>query len=102
MTHLPDELPACAGCGTCCHQTVELAAGIDNVPEAFVVEHDGVRCLEQRGNGACIALDPLTLLCTIYDRRPEICRRFERGGTLCHAILTRHAAIRKPIIFPAG
>ena len=91
MPHPHDDLPPCAGCGTCCHQTVELAEGVDHVPEAFVVEHDGVRCMEQRGNGACVALDPLTLLCIIYDHRPEVCRRFERGGALCRRILARHA-----------
>ncbi len=68
---------------------VELVAGVDRVPEIFVVEHDGVRCMEQRGDGACIALDPLTRLCTIYENRPQTCRNFERGGELCRRILAK-------------
>ena len=90
ITTIPvDDLPACAGCGRCCHQTVELADGVDHVPEAFVVEHDGVRCLEQRGDGACVALHPVTRLCTIYDTRPRICREFDRGSDLCRRVLAR-------------
>lgn len=63
--------------------------GVDHVPEAWVVEHDGLRCMEQRGDGACVALDPVTKLCTLYDNRPSVCREFERGGELCRKVLAR-------------
>jgi Fe-S-cluster containining protein len=62
------------------------------MPAAFVVEHDGVRCMEQRGDGACIALDPATQLCTIYEDRPQTCREFNRGETLCRRILLNRRA----------
>ena len=61
------------------------------VPEAWVVEHDGERCMEQRGDGACVALDAVTKLCTIYENRPQVCRDFERGSGLCRDVLTRAA-----------
>jgi Fe-S-cluster containining protein len=64
----------------------------DAVPEELVVEHDGIRCMGQRGDGACIALDPATLLCTIYADRPQTCREFNRGETLCRQVLARHQA----------
>jgi uncharacterized protein len=86
-----EDLPACVGCGSCCHYTVELNAGVDDVPEEFVVEHEGVRCMEQRGNGACVALDPISLSCTIYERRPKSCRDFERGKPHCLAAVARRA-----------
>src|SRR5665213_2289761 len=89
---ITDDLPACAGCGSCCHLVVELRQGIDDVPEEFVVEHDGVRCMEQRGNGACVALDPLTRLCTIYERRPQTCRDTNRGSFPCREALSRYSA----------
>lgn len=88
MSKTFDDLPACAGCGSCCHLVVELLPG-DNVPEELVVEHDGVRCMEQRGNGMCMALDPVTRLCGIYERRPAACRAFERGSPLCLKALAR-------------
>ena len=83
-----DELPLCAGCGRCCHLVVELRAG-DVVPETLVVEHAGVRCMDQRGDGACVALDATTRLCTIYEARPQTCREFGRGEALCRRILGR-------------
>lgn len=81
-----DEIPLCAGCGRCCHLVVELRAG-DVVPEHLVTEHDGVRCMDQRGDGACVALDVVTKLCGIYEERPQTCRDFNRGETLCRRIL---------------
>lgn len=83
MSDLVDDLPACAGCGKCCHLLVELDPLIDDVPEEFVVEHEGVRCMDQHGDGACVALDGVTRLCTIYDRRPRVCRDFKRAEALC-------------------
>lgn len=67
--------------------------GVDSVPEKLVVEHAGVRCLEQRGDGACAALDPVTRLCTIYERRPQVCRQFDRGSDLCRTVLGQPRAV---------
>jgi Fe-S-cluster containining protein len=93
-----DALPACAGCGQCCHLLVELVDGVDDaVPAELIVEHAGVRCLEQQGDGACIALDPDTRLCTIYDQRPQVCRQFERGSALCHTVLGRPRGTMSPL-----
>jgi Fe-S-cluster containining protein len=71
---------------------VELRPG-DVVPEALVVEHGTARCMDQRGDGACVALDPATLLCTIYATRPQTCRDFNRGEALCRRILGRSQAV---------
>jgi Fe-S-cluster containining protein len=70
---------------------VGLIEGVDVVPEDMVVEHDGQRCMEQRGDGACVALDHVTKLCTIYETRPQVCRDFERGSGLCRDVLVRAA-----------
>lgn len=90
MAIVSDNIPPCAGCGRCCHLVVELISGVDDdVPEDLVVEHAGVRCMEQLGDGACVALDPVTLLCTIYERRPDTCRRLKRAGSVCQMALAR-------------
>lgn len=89
MLNVLDDLPACAGCGQCCHLLVELAPLVDDVPEEFVVEHSGVRCMDQHGDGACVALDPVSRLCTIYERRPQVCRDFQRAEALCRRAVLR-------------
>jgi Fe-S-cluster containining protein len=89
MTTVSDDIPACAGCGQCCHLLVELAPLVDDVPEEFVVEHSGVRCMDQHGDGACVALDPVSRLCTIYERRPQVCRDFQRAEALCRRAVLR-------------
>lgn len=60
---------------------------LDDVPESLVVEHDGVRCMDQDGDGACVALDRATRLCTIYERRPQVCRDFTRASALCERVV---------------
>lgn len=59
------------------------------MPEVYVVEREGARCMDQRSDGACVALDPVTLLCTIYADRPQTCRDFDRGSNLCLRVLGR-------------
>ena len=93
MSILPSVVPPCAGCGVCCHLLVELLPGDDHVPEEYVVEHSGVRCMDQHGDGACVALDPETRLCTIYDQRPQTCRTFARGSELCRRVLKLPAEV---------
>jgi uncharacterized protein len=89
-----DDLPPCAGCGNCCHLLVELSPILDDVPEHLVVEHDGIRCMDQGGDGACVALDPVTRLCTIYESRPQVCRDFNRGESLCRrAVFGRRGSL---------
>ena len=90
----PDDLPLCTACGKCCHLLVELSPLLDNVPEEFVVEHEGIRCMDQHGDGACVALDPATQLCTIYERRPQVCRDFKRAESLCRrAVFGRRGSL---------
>lgn len=97
MSEPAPEVPACAGCGKCCHLLVELAPG-DDVPEHLIVEHSGVRCLDQQGDGACMALDPETRLCTIYEQRPQVCRDFARGESLCRQIVFGRRSDLRPIV----
>ena len=96
MPLLLDDVPACAGCGKCCHLTVELDPRVDSVPEEFVVWHGETPCMDQHGDGACVALDPLTRLCTVYERRPQVCRDFRRGEALCRQILSLPALVAGP------
>jgi Fe-S-cluster containining protein len=74
---------------------VELQPDVDRVPESLVAVYSGVRFMDQRGDGACVALDPVTRLCTIYDLRPAVCRQFDRGSSLCRSVLISPDAVRR-------
>ena len=65
--------------------------GEDDVPR-HLTEQDrwGGTVMARRDDGWCAALDRRIMLCTIYERRPTICRDFERGGSDC---LTERASL---------
>jgi len=56
------------------------------VPD-HLVETDqwGGRTMARLEDGWCAALDRNTMLCTIYQKRPWICREFEMGSYECLA-----------------
>lgn len=68
----------CGSCRACCHQLVslrpsDLANGPWELDPVFLN-----KVLKRRPDGSCVYLDAM-LGCTIYDRRPEICRVFDCG-----------------------
>lgn len=95
------QLPECVRCGACCfsesarHARVtgddharlgddaeRLVAFIGN--QAFMrIDHDGAD--PPVGRCAALVLDREsgTYLCSVYDRRPEVCRTLERGSPSC-------------------
>jgi len=76
----------CASCrANCCRLEVLLITDT-GVPERYVeLDRWGGMTMARLEDGWCAALDRETLLCTIYDRRPWICRAFEMGGQECLA-----------------
>lgn len=46
-------------------------------------------------DGWCVALDRKTMRCTIYERRPTICRDFPEGDADCLEERQRHLPARK-------
>lgn len=71
--------------------------GEDDVPERFV-ENDrwGGQVMARLDDGLCAALDRTTNRCTIYAKRPGVCRDFAMGGDECRFERGRIAAI--PIV----
>lgn len=56
--------------------------------------------LEQRNGRDCIFLHPRTRLCTVYEKRPEVCRQFPKIGPrpgFCPS--TRIEAMKKVVKF---
>jgi Fe-S-cluster containining protein len=82
----------CQGCGACCvGLRVEVRPSIDDVPEDLIcVDEEGdtpILVMQQRDDGSCVAL--VGGECSIYDRRPQVCRDFEPGGAHCLVMLRR-------------
>lgn len=88
--------PDCQSCGACCtprelwQRYVEVTeldlqrlgeawrAHVGDGELATVPDGEGVRCVALRG------ITGARVLCRIHPRRPDACRRFERGSPECH------------------
>jgi len=83
---LPDTKATCANCKASCCRLEVLLITDTGVPNNFTeIDKWGGMTLSRLEDGWCAALDRNTMLCTIYDRRPWICREFEMGEYECLA-----------------
>ncbi|MCU7816134.1 MAG: YkgJ family cysteine cluster protein [Candidatus Thiodiazotropha sp. (ex Rostrolucina anterorostrata)] len=90
---LPDSEITCASCEACCC-SLEVILFTDNgVPNHFTETNIwGGRSMWRLDDGWCSALDRNTMMCLIYEQRPQICREFELGAHEC--IAERTAKLR--------
>lgn len=68
--------------------------GDDDPGESFI-ESDawGGQVMRRLDDGWCAALDRASMRCSIYARRPGVCRDFEMGGDDCVAERSGHARV---------
>ena len=87
-----DNLPvSCATCAACCCQLEVMLMGDDDVPPRYTQRDQwGGWIMARLDDNWCAALDRNTLLCTIYPRRPSICREFQMGADPCIEERQRH------------
>lgn len=86
MTPIAPIPPAvtCDTCKACCCKLEVMLMGEDDPPEEFTTQDPwGGWIMLRLDDGWCAALDRRTMLCTIYARRPGICRDFEAGDYDC-------------------
>jgi Fe-S-cluster containining protein len=58
--------------------------GDDDVPMHLTIEDRwGGSVMHRLDDGWCAALDRKTMKCTIYERRPGVCRDYPTGGSEC-------------------
>ena len=77
----------CNDCARCCTWEIEVFP-VDNVPGELTEYMDSwknpARVMKRSPKAnACVALDLETLKCSIYNRRPTVCREFELGEAGC-------------------
>lgn len=65
--------------------------GEDDIPLELTAEDQwGGWVMHRLEDGWCAALDRNTLRCTIYERRPTICRDYQMGESDCIEERSRH------------
>ncbi|MDR3410381.1 MAG: YkgJ family cysteine cluster protein [Formivibrio sp.] len=75
---------SCATCKACCCKLEVMLMGDDDIPLEFTLQDQWEGWVMLRlDDGWCAALDRKTMLCTIYERRPFICREFQVGDSEC-------------------
>ncbi|MDA3903010.1 MAG: YkgJ family cysteine cluster protein [Desulfuromusa sp.] len=84
VTPRPGIKVTCETCAACCCRLQAMLFDDPEVPD-YLVEIDprGERNMARLADGWCSALDRETMLCTIYETRPWICREFEMGEDEC-------------------
>ncbi|MGY1457881.1 MULTISPECIES: YkgJ family cysteine cluster protein [unclassified Luteimonas] len=77
----------CASCdAVCCRMTVVLQAE-DRIADHLTTWTDaGLHVMARDEFGWCVAVDPAGGGCSIYESRPDVCRRFVMGGAYCRAL----------------
>jgi Fe-S-cluster containining protein len=80
-------LPLCARCdAVCCRLTVVLQPE-DRIPARFSDRTSaGLSVMARDEEGWCVAIDAAHMRCSIYDSRPQVCRRFKMDGPYCHEV----------------
>ncbi len=75
---------SCERCpAICCQLKVMVIAG-DDPPAHFIeIDEDGQEIMGKSDDGWCLALDRKRMCCSIYERRPFVCREFAMGGGDC-------------------
>jgi Fe-S-cluster containining protein len=74
----------CSTCQACCCSLEAMIISDTGVPHQYIdADEHGQESMLRLDDGWCAALDRHTLMCTIYDNRPWVCREFEMGSYEC-------------------
>ena len=75
---------SCSNCQACCCRLEVMILTDTGVPDRYVaVDKWGAETMLRLDDGWCAAVDRETFMCTIYDRRPLVCREFDMGSYEC-------------------
>ena len=99
------EAPQCVECGKCCLFGDSRYVMLFDEDTARMTESD--RQLTHWGNGRCfmrvtdhhcaaLVLEGGRFVCSIYERRPRLCREFPRGSAACRKEIEGGVAASQP------
>ena len=85
--------PDCLTCGACCFAPNRGHLPLSGEDHARLLPAEqesltvfvGTRCFMRVEDGRCVNLQVGggRYVCAIYERRPQVCRDYERGGSAC-------------------
>ena len=79
-----EENVSCSNCKACCCRLEVFLMTDTGVPDRFIeADKWGTETMRRLDDGWCEALDRNTLMCSIYENRPLVCREFEMGEAEC-------------------
>lgn len=83
-TNVADKKITCANCeAICCRMEVMIITDT-GVPDRYIkTDQWGSETMDRLDDGWCSALDRNTMMCSIYENRPLICREFAMGEDEC-------------------
>ena len=86
---------SCSNCNaSCCHYEVMLISDT-GVPERHITENEyGVEVMLRLEDGWCSAMDRNTHMCTIYEKRPWVCREFEMASQDCETARYQYMSLK--------
>jgi len=104
---MPEEPPACLGCGTCCFSKLVNYVRVDGADHSRIgvavdtlTHFDGNRCYMNMYEGHCAALaielGTGQFVCSIYETRPSICRELQRSSPSCQGEI--HDKSERPLL----
>lgn len=81
---IPSSEVTCGNCDACCCRLEVLLITDTGVPDRYIeTDKWGAMTMSRLDDGWCAALDRNSMKCSIYDKRPWVCREFEMGSYEC-------------------
>jgi len=79
-----DKSITCTSCEACCCRLEVILVTDTGVPEHLTDEDEwGGQTMRRLDDGWCVALDRTSMMCSIYEVRPLVCRIFTEGSPEC-------------------
>ncbi|MEI9937925.1 MAG: YkgJ family cysteine cluster protein [Pseudomonadota bacterium] len=104
---MPEDAPACLGCGVCCFSKLANYVRVEGADHARIgaqvddlTHFAGNRCYMNMFEGHCaaLAIDLTTsqFVCSIYETRPSTCRDLQRSSPACQGEI--HEKSQRPLL----
>jgi Fe-S-cluster containining protein len=78
---------ACSLCDAVCCRLTVVVQPEDRIPAHLTTHTDrGLEVMARDEEGWCVAVDGAHMRCSIYETRPQVCRRFHMAGPYCNEL----------------